>query len=165
MSLQFPTHRALLLVASFLLATTLAVTTGCSSNVAQTRRSISGTKAERIAAVEKLLKRSKKSDQLPGAILDAQLEEIQVGANGLGPADYQTFVWIKVNPDDVASWENALEPRDEPIRPIAAMAPKWWTVDIDEDTAVFSPKSLFGRSNGWVVIQEDGQIFAFTFTM
>lgn len=138
---------------------------GCSKQVTQSRRSITGTKAERIAAVEKLLKKSRQSDELPGPILDAQLEEIPIGDNNLGPADFQTFVWIKVEPEDVTAWENALTPRDQPIDPIAARPPKWWKDDIDRDAVTFSPKPLFGRSNGWVLIQEDGQIFAFTFSM
>jgi hypothetical protein len=139
-------------------------TAGCSREVHQTRRSVSGAIDERIAAVEKLIRKSNKSDELPGEILDARLHEIQFGDNRLGPADYHSYVWLQVKPEDVPAWENAMTPTDAPLRTTSVRPPDWWKAGFEPGVVRFSPHALFGRSNGWVVLQEDGQIFAFTYT-
>ncbi len=46
-----------------------------------------------------------------------------------------------------------------------ANAPWWVTRDAFPDLEFYSPKLLTGRSNGWVGIAPDGNIFVYAFTM
>lgn len=139
----------------------------CGKQVGSTRTQVSGTKAERVAAVERLLRKSAGQKGVPGQIVDAQLLEIQTGDNRLGPADYQTYLWMQVQPADIPLWEDVLTRRESAIAPLtspAAAPPTWWKLKLDPGETGFRPKPLLGRANGWIVLREDGQIYAYTFS-
>lgn len=134
---------------------------------AESSREISGTQAERVAAITKIISRN---TALPSSMLDAHFVEQQTGDNQLGPADFAAFCAITVAPADLPAWQSALsaiEPQNKPPKYFTPKQPaSWWLTADDFGTLKFySPKSLTGRINGWVGITPDGRIFAYTFTM
>ena len=146
--------------------------TACSKKPAESSHEIEGTKAERIAAISKLLS---KTVPLPSPLLDAHFVEEQIGDGRLGPSDFKTFCGLTVSTADLPAWRAALSKstkwnhssNDEKIKRAAPKkANLWWVSEAGLDTLEFySPHSLTGRANGWVGIAPDGRIFAYTFTM
>ena len=128
---------------------------------------IHGTKEERVAVISKLISTAA---PLPGAILDAHFIEEQTGDGRLGPSDFRAFYALTVAPDDLALWRSALPPMKSSMPSPGYATPKqprdWWTTQKDFDgLEFFSPKSLTGRSNGWIGIAPDGRIFIYAYTM
>jgi hypothetical protein len=133
---------------------------------------VTGTQAERVAAVSKLLS---KTAPLPSSLLDAHFVEEQTGDGGLGPSDFQAFYALTVAPADLPAWRAALSKvktwnhfsNDEDIKRAAPKkAQPWWVSGADLGALEFySPHSLTGRANGWVGIAPDGRIFVYSFTM
>ena len=142
--------------------------TACSpKRPAESSREITGTQTERVAAVSPLIS---KHAPLPGPILDAQFVEEQTGDGQLGPSDFAAFYALRVAPADLAAWRSALPTIESQNTPPKYVAPKqtrpWWLTHDDFLSLTFySPKSLTGRSNGWVGIAPDGRIFVYAFTM
>ncbi len=135
---------------------------GCGGARTQTHE-ITGTTADRVAAVSRVIQ---SHVDLPSTIADAHLIEIQIGNGQLGPSDFRSFVWIKVSPDDIANWKSVLQaaPIDSPTYKSPATAPPWWITQAQfAKSTTFDPHPLFNR-NGWVTIDDDGNIFAFTYT-
>jgi hypothetical protein len=133
---------------------------------AEASHEISGTQAERVAAVSPLLG---KRAPLPSPVLDAHFVEEQTGDGQLGPSDFAAFYALTVAPADLAAWRSALptiEPQNTPPKYVAPKQPRpWWLAHDDFLSLTFySPKSLTGRSNGWVGIAPDGRIFVYAFT-
>jgi hypothetical protein len=134
---------------------------------AETSREISGTQAERVASVSSLIS---KRAPLPSPILDAHFAEEQTGDGQLGPSDFTAFYALSVAPADLAAWRSALPTIEAQNTPPKYITPKqplpWWLTQNDFlGLTFYSPKSLTGRSNGWVGIAPDGRIFAYAFTM
>lgn len=130
-------------------------------------REISGTPAERVAAVSKIII---KHSPLPGPLLDANFVEEQTGDGRLGPSDFKSLSVLSVAPADLPAWRAALAPLEAQYTPPAYAAPKqalpWWLPAADFSGLEFhSPKSLTGRVNGWVGIAPDGRIYVYSFTM
>ena len=128
---------------------------------------VEGSKAERVAAVTKIISRTAPP---PSPILDAHFVEEKFGDGIFGPSDFRSFCALTVAPDDLAAWRSALKPIEQRIRPTKLDVPKqaqpWWVSPNDFRTLEFySPKSLTGRYNGWVGIAPDGRIFVYSFTM
>jgi len=124
---------------------------------------ITGTAAERVEGVSRVIE---SNAALPSKITDAHLIELQFGDGQLGPADYRSFVWIKVSTDDVEAWKSALKspPRQSPGYDTPPSKPTWWLVQTAYDEATkYDSHALFNR-HGWIVIQDDGNIFALTYT-
>ena len=127
---------------------------------------IPGTTAERVAGVTRLIE---SSTTLPSKIQDARLLETKTGDNRLGPADYKSFIRIKVAPEDVAKWKATLKANTPPIYAATYYAPptppKWWLSKKTFDQfSKFDSQSMFQR-HGWIAVGDDGNIFAMTFTM
>jgi hypothetical protein len=128
---------------------------------------ITGTQSERIAAMSQLVS---KLTPLPSPLLDAYFVEQQIGDGQYGPSDFTAFYALTVAPADLGAWRSAL-----PKIQTSNMLPKyvvpkqqspWWlTRDEFFKLTFYSPKSLTGRSNGWVGIAPNGKIFVYTFTM
>jgi len=142
--------------------------TACSpKRPVESSREISGTQAERVAAVSPLISKLAK---LPSPILDAHFVEQQTGDGQLGPSDFAAFYVLIVAPADLAAWRSALPAIEAQNTTPKYVAPKqphpWWlTHDDFLNLTFYSPKSLAGRSNGWVGIAPDGRIFVYAFTM
>ena len=108
---------------------------------------------------------------LPSALLDAHFLEQQVGDGKLGPSDFTSFYAVTVAPNDLPAWRSALAPIRSPNTPPKYATPKqplsWWLTHDDFLRLTFyDPKSLTGRSNGWVGIAPDsGKIYVYVFTM
>lgn len=107
---------------------------------------------------------------LPTPLLDAHFAEQQTGDGELGPSDFAGFYALTVAPADLAAWRSALPTIQPPNTPPKYSIPKqplsWWlTHDDFLGLTFYSPKSLTGRSNGWVGIAPDGRIFVYAFTM
>ena len=75
--------------------------TACSKKPAESSHEIEGTKAERIAAISKLLS---KTVPLPSPLLDAHFVEEQIGDGRLGPSDFKTFCGLTVSTADLPAW-------------------------------------------------------------
>jgi hypothetical protein len=128
---------------------------------------ITGTQSERIVAVSHLVS---KLTPLPSPLLDAHFIEQQLGDGQLGPSDFTAFYALTVAPADLEAWRLALPKIEAPNMPpkyaIPKQQPQWWLTHSDFLKLTFySPKSLTGRSNGWVGIAPDGKIFVYAFTM
>ena len=142
--------------------------TACSpKRPAESSREIRGTQAERVAAVSPLIG---KHAPLPSPILDAHFVEEQTGDGQLGPSDFAAFYTLTVAPADLAAWRSALptiEAQNTPPKYITPKQPRSWWLTHDDFLGLtfYSPKSLTGRSNGWVGIAPDGRIFMYAFTM
>lgn len=138
-----------------------------SKRPAESSYEITGTRTERIAAVSQLIS---KLSPLPSPLLDAHFVDQQTGDGQLGPSDFAAFYALTVAPADLAAWRSAL-PTIEPLNtPPTYPTPKqpfpWWLTHGDFlGLTFYSPKSLTGRSNGWVGIAPDGRIFVYAFTM
>lgn len=134
----------------------------------ESSREIKGTQAERIAAVSQLIS---KLAPLPSPLLDAHFVEQQTGDGQLGPSDFTAFYALTVAPADLPAWRSALPKIQAPNTPPKYAAPKqslpWWLTQDDFLRLTFyNPKSLTGRTNGWVGIAPDsGKIFVYAFTM
>ena len=140
----------------------LAIVSGCGGPQNQTHE-ITGTTAERVAAVSRVIE---SSAELPSTIQDARLIELQLGDGYLGPSDFQSFIWIKILPDQVERWRSTLKspPFDSPTYETPPTKPQWWLSDSSFiQLTKYDSRALLGR-NGWIVIQEDGNIFAKTYT-
>jgi hypothetical protein len=125
------------------------------------------TDKERVAAITKQLSRNRK---LPGMLLDAQFIEEKVGDGVLGPSDFFAFYALTVPTADISAWRRALaaSPVDKGTEGYAApkAAVSWWVSKEDyQKLELFGPKSLTGRSHGWVKLSSDGRIFIYAFTM
>ena len=131
------------------------------------------TDKERVATITKQLSRNGK---LPGVLLDAQFVEEKVGDGVLGPSDFFAFYALTVPAADLPAWRAALSKskgtwnqfaNDSEIKRAAPKkAQPWWVKQSDLGALEFySPKSLTGRSNGWVGIAPNGRIFIYAFTM
>jgi hypothetical protein len=132
---------------------------------AESTREIGGTQAQRVAAVSQLVS---KHAPLPSPLLDAHFVEQQTGDGQLGPSDFFAFYALTVAPADLAAWRSALPPITAPKTSLNYASPKqpqsWWLTQEDfRRLEFYSPKSLTGRSNGWVGIAPDGRIFVYAF--
>jgi hypothetical protein len=128
---------------------------------------IGGTQAERVAAVSAFIS---KFAPLPSPILDAHFVEQQTGDGQLGPSDFAAFYALTVASGDLDAWRSALPTIEAQNTPPEYVTPKqsfpWWLSHDDFlGLSFYSPKSLTGRSNGWVGIAPDGRIFVYSFTM
>lgn len=135
---------------------------GCGSVRTQTHE-VSGTTAERIAGVSRVIQ---SHADLPSKIADARLIELQIGDGQLGPSDFRSFVWIKVSPDDIAKWKSVLQaaPAHSPIYDSPATKPTWWIPQAQFIKQLkLDPHPIFNR-HGWLTIDEDGNIYALTYT-
>ena len=146
----------------FLSAIMTFVTAGCSGPTNEIHE-VTGTAAERAAGVSRVIK---SHAAVPSDITDAHLIEQQFGDGQLGPADYRSFVWIKVSPDDIAKWKSALKtpPTDSPAYDTPPTKPKWWLAESDyKKLTKYDSQALFDR-HGWIAIEDNGNIYAHTYT-
>jgi hypothetical protein len=147
---------------SFLLAFIVVALSGCGGPQNQTHE-ITGTAAERVAGVSRVIK---SNAEMPSNIVDAHLIELQFGDGRLGPSDFRSFVWIKVSPDDIPKWKSALKtpPDDSPTYDAPPTKPKWWLSQSTYKQLIkYDSHALFSR-HGWVVVDDDGNIYALTYT-
>lgn len=124
---------------------------------------VTGSTQERVAAVSRIIR--SKTGELTG-IADARLIEIRIGDGQLGPSDFQSYVWIKLSPDDCKTWTDSLKspPDATPRYSAPPTNADWWlTSEAFVELKKYDSWSTFGRQ-GWIVVDEDGNVFAMTFT-
>jgi hypothetical protein len=139
----------------------------CGNQASNSTHEVTGTQAERVAAVSKIMIRNA---PLPSLLQDANFVEEQIGDGQLGPSDFKSFGVLSVAPSDLPAWRAVLVPLEEQNKHPQNDAPKapctWWLSAADFSRLEFySPKLLTGRINGWVGIAPDGRIFMYSFTM
>ncbi|MEM9440622.1 MAG: hypothetical protein AAGA73_09280 [Pseudomonadota bacterium] len=125
---------------------------------------LTGTTDERIVGIRRVIE---DHGPVPSPIDDAHLIELQFGDNMLGPADFRSYIWIKVSPQHADKWKSVLagSPDDPPIYDSPPNEPSWWlTSDEFERLQKYDTFPMF-RRNGWVVIDDDGNIFVRNYTM
>lgn len=133
----------------------------------ETSREITGTQAERVTAVSRLIS---KAGVLPSPVLDAHFVEEQRGDGQLGPSDFAAFYALTVAPAELAAWRAqlpAIQAMNTPPKYVAPKQPRAWWLTPDDFLKLefYGPKSLTGRSNGWVGVAPDGKVFVYAFTM
>lgn len=121
-------------------------------------------KPERIAQAQNILKHI----VVPSEIHDAQFAEIEVGdGKGLGPTDYISYMYLKVDPAAIDKWTALLKTElSYSPRHLAPTANYPWWVNAERFKLLqfFDPKPLSSR-NGWVGIsRETGEIWIQDFT-
>ena len=134
---------------------------------AESKYEASGTQAQRVAEVSKLL--SKRSP-LPTPLIDAYFVEEKIGDGMMGPSDFFAFYSLKIAPADLNAWRSVLPPIDSQSTTITYSSPKklrtWWLTQSEfRDLTFYNPVTLTGRNNGWVAVSPDGRIFVYAFTM
>lgn len=142
----------------------LCALSGCSSpgRVRPSARELSGTKAERAAAIARLIPSTAPYAELADAIEDARLIELKFGDGVLGPADYCSYLWIEIAPDRVGRWQSVLQPTtDAPSYDLPPTNPSWWLTRTDFDRIPkYEAFPLFMR-DGWIAVADDrSHIFA-----
>ena len=140
----------------------LATVCGCSGPQNQTQE-VPSTAAERVANISRLIESSAK---LPSDMIDARMKEVQLGDGQMGPSDNRWFVWIKVSAEDVEKWKSMLKtpPENPPEYDAPSTKPKWWISNISYNKLIkYDSHALFDRP-GWIAIEDDGNIFALTFS-
>ena len=136
---------------------------GCGSK--QSVRTFGETSEERVTVITDLLK---KRISPPGPILDADCIEEQNGDGRIGPSDFFFFAKIVVEKEDCAAWKSVAGKR---LSSWDYLSPRrnrsWWPAKSEADKLeMYSPKPMFGRSNGWVGFAADGQtVYVLTFTI
>ena len=146
---------------------TAVVAFGCSRSTGPklTVHALADTPEDRVGVMVKMIERHA---PLPGPIRSVEALEEQIGDGGLGPSDFRFFAKIVVQKEDVASWKSAAGPElSSGTYEAPQSAPLWWLAEGDFDgVTLHSPKTLFGRSNGWIGFSPDEQtIYVMTFTM
>lgn len=126
---------------------------------------LSGTKADRASAIARLLPTVAPYAELSDAIEDAYLIEQKFGDGVLGPADYCSYFWIAVPPEQVGRWKSVLQPITKaPPYEVPPTNPSWWLTPADFDLLPkYDPFPLFQR-DGWIAVDARGAIFARTCT-
>ena len=109
-------------------------------------------------------------DPGPGKVVDARFIELQIGDGRLGPTDFKFFARIDIDPEEIGRWRNILKPGTASASPeFTSPGPpaSWWLGESGFDkAALFQPKELFGRINGWVIFDPDSTcLWVYTFTL
>ena len=130
---------------------------------------IDGTEDQRIEAVRSIIQKHVAS--LPTPIIDPHFIEEQTGDGRLGPSDFKTFCVFRVPKERLDKWTSLLGDLESFNDPPSFVAPKeaktWWVSSGRfSGLTFFSPRTLTGRSNGWIGIDPtSGDIFVYSFTM
>ena len=145
----------------------LLIFSGCNQNSVPKTSSyeITGDTTNRVAEMSAILA---KVVAPPTVIQDAYFLEEQTGDGKLGPSDFRAFYVIQVEALDVEQWTRTLVLLGEPAEYHAPTQTRdWWaTTNFFSSLEFYKPKSLTGRSHGWVGISRaSGRIYIFTFTM
>jgi len=140
---------------------------GCTSQelIPLSLHEISGTKSKRTAAIARLFPTVDPYTRLTDAFKNARLIELKFGDGILGPADYCSYLWIEVPPEQVSQWKSILQPTTAPLLYDAPPTkPSWWLTQTRFDLLPkYDPFPLFQR-NGWIAVDDLGNIFARTCT-
>lgn len=104
---------------------------------------------------------------LPLNLLNAHYAQEQLGDGNLGPSDYRNYIYVELEPSEIAQWQAALPPINKPSYISPAQPLDWWVSKSTFDTLQFySPELLIGTQNGWVALEpKTGQVYLFTFTL
>ncbi len=121
-------------------------------------------KPERITKAQRILKHI----VLPSELRDAYFEEVSLGeGHGLGPTDYESYMYLKVDPAAIDKWIALLKTdlNYTPKHSIPEGNYPWW-IDAERFKLLkfFEPQPL-SRRNGWAgVSRETGEIWIQDFT-
>jgi hypothetical protein len=125
---------------------------------------VQGTATERINTISALIAKSK---PLPSELLDAQFLQEKLGDGAFGPADFNSFYVLKINPQDLPKWLQVLSPSSHVVSYVEPTQMRSWWVSAEQfaNLKFFEPEGLMGNSNGWLGIDEQAAlIYISTFT-
>jgi acyl CoA:acetate/3-ketoacid CoA transferase len=134
-----------------------------------TRSEITGAQQERVTRASSILA---KYCQLPGPLLDAHMaEDVHDNSGGMvpGPSEVWLSGVITIPVADLSKWRMALSPAITPA-PSATFAspiapPSWWPpASAFEGCEFYSPKTLTGRSGGFVALSPSASAIYFSTT-
>ena len=155
-----PSFRILIMI-------TVLVAFGCSRSTAPklTTRALADTPSDRVDVMVKVIE---KHAPLPGLIRSVEGLEEQIGSGRIGPSDFRFFARIGVQKEDISSWKSAAGAKlSSAAYEAPQSSPSWWlSEDEFKGVTLYSPKTLFGRSNGWIGFSADDEtLYVMTFTM
>jgi hypothetical protein len=117
-------------------------------------------RAERAAALERLL-----DGRAPSPITDGKLMQVQYGDGVLGPSDFHIFALIETGPAGAAAWRTAGTPlAGNPPCNAPAGAPGWWLSPSECAAAARRDVAWFTANDGAMAVLADGRVFIFTAT-
>lgn len=122
-------------------------------------------RAERIAGVTALFARRM---QPPSQLLDGAWLQQTVGQEGgLGPTDYQWWVYARVDLDQVERWSAAFKPLAQRPHYVAAPGMAHWPSAAEfEALEFFEAGGLSIYPHGWIALSRSrGVLFLYTFTL
>jgi len=132
---------------------------------------LTGTRQERITQVVKHfnLPADKKS-ALISSMLDAHLFEERKGSgDGFGPADYCRYFALSVQPQTMNTWRSVLA--STPILqlenrhyPAPAQPTAWWLSESNYHKLTMYEANALTGLNGWVGVENSGQIYIYICT-
>ena len=133
------------------------------------RKEITGTPQERVTRASSILA---KYCQLPGPFLDAHMvEDVQDNSGGMvpGPSEAWLSGVLVIPATDLSKWRMALSPAITPApspsftSPIAP--PSWWpATSAFAGCEFYAPKTLTGRSGGFVALSPSASAIYFSTT-
>jgi hypothetical protein len=147
--------------------TLIAVLSACgeiatrpSATASKTMTEVGPGRADRVAALGRLL-----DGRAPSMIIDGRLLQVQHGDGVLGPSDFRIFALINVGPENVVAWRSVGAAGD-----VAALCdghadqPTWWLTGSDCAGATRRDVAWFTANDGAMFVLSDGRVFIFTAT-
>jgi hypothetical protein len=129
----------------------------------QTISEFTGTSAERIDLVTKILGGPA---ALPSTPLDANGLEVKIGDGVLGPSDYVRFMMLRIDAADVQRWKDSSKALiQKPQYSEPSTRPNWWVSQLDYEKLTFRGISTFTEvADGWMGVHDDGRVFIVVIT-
>lgn len=104
---------------------------------------------------------------LPLNLLDAHFAQEQLGDGNLGPSDYRNYIYVELEPSEIAQWQSTLTPIDKPNYISPTQPLDWWPNESAfENMQFYETYQIIGHPNGWVAIDtKTNQVYIFTYTL
>lgn len=104
---------------------------------------------------------------LPLNLLNAHYAQEQLGDGKLGPSDFRNYIYVELEPSEIAQWQATLTSINKPgyLAPVQPL--DWWVSEAAFGTMQFyETELLMGTPNGWVAINpETNQVYIYTYTL
>ena len=142
---------------------------GCNEQVDSQYYEAQGTSQARINEVSKHLHLpAEQQSALLASVLDAQLFEEKVGADGfMGPSDYCRFIALTIQAQALEDWRRLLTPKALETwsqYPTPAQPKIWWVTEHVYKTLTLYDAYTLMHLNGSIGIEKSGKIYVYICT-